>query len=99
MIRSPYLEKDIKDISKDDINVAIAGIVIDKDEGIFTLDDGTGQINVLMNDFNLEGKDFIRVFGNVLSLSDNLQLQGELIQDLSKIDKLLYKKVKSLLNE
>ena len=99
MIRNPYLEKNINELSQKDSNVAIAGIVIDKDEGIFTLDDGSGQINILMDSDNLDGKEFIRVFGTVISLGNSLQVQGEVIQDLSKIDKLLYKKVKSLLNE
>ncbi len=90
-----FKEKYIKDLTKEDFNIAIAGIIVDKQEGSFILDDGTGQI--LVNTNNEVKGDFVRVFGRVNVIEDNLQIQGFIVQDLSKVDKFLYKKVKDLM--
>lgn len=91
----PFIEKNINDINDNDTYIAISGMVINKGENSFMLDDGTGQIPVVM-EFNTL-TDFVRVFGRIAVNENGYYLEGEIIQDLSKIDKFLYKKVKQLL--
>jgi len=92
----PFIEKNINNLDIKDIKVAISGLIIDKANDSIILDDGTGQVKVNI-DTNLEINSYARVFGRVLPYEDGLEIYGEIIQDFSKIDKLLYKKVKSLL--
>ncbi len=96
VLRPPYVEKFICDIKKEDVNVAVSGMVISKEDNSFILDDNTGQIIVnLINSQEVEG--YIRVLGRVLPYEEGIQLQGFIVQDFNKIDKVLYKKVKELL--
>lgn len=92
---SYFKEKYIKNLIKDDFNVAVAGMVVNKQDNSFILDDGTGQVMVYSN--NEVNGDFVRVFGRVNIIDNNLHVQGFIIQDISKVDKFLYKKVKDLL--
>ena len=94
--RQPAIEKQIKDLTKEDANVAISGLVINKSENSFFLDDGTGQIAVSFSD-SIEAEGYVRVFGRVIPSENGLEIQGEIVQDLNKIDKALYKKIKELL--
>lgn len=90
----PYREKLIKDISKDDVKVCISGLIINKNPGNIILDDSTGQITVNI-ETNLDLNSFVRVFGRVMPYN-NMEIYGEIIQDFSKIDKFLYRKVQQL---
>ena len=90
-----FKEKYIKSINSEDINVALSGVVINKEDNSFVLDDGISQILVYSN-IELNG-DFIRVFGKINYNGEEPQLQAFIVQDLSKVDKFLYKKVKDLM--
>lgn len=96
--RPPFVEKNIHDLTRQDINVAVSGMIINKGEGGFVVDDGTSQIQVLHN-ANVQEQKYVRVFGRILPFEEGLQLQGYFIQDLNRINKELHKKVKSMLNE
>jgi hypothetical protein len=90
----PFKEKNIVDVSTADIKVAVSGLIIDKDETSFSLDDGIAQIRVLTTeDWPLTT--YVRVYGKVLPEA----LNADIIQDFSIIDKLLYKKVKDILSK
>lgn len=95
--RQPFIDKYIKDLSESDTFVSLSGVVVSNSDGSFVLDDGTGEIIVLFNDNDLPS--YVRVFGRLLRYEDGLSLQADFFQDISKIDKLLYKKVKELLNK
>lgn len=95
--RQAFLDKSIKDISSEDSFVSVSGVVVSKSDGSFVMDDGTGEIIVMLEADNLPS--YVRVFGRLLNYDDGFRLQADFFQDLSKIDKLLYKKVKSLLNK
>lgn len=97
--RQPSIEKQIKDLTKDDVRVAITGLVISKNENSFFLDDGTSQIPVSVQDSEKmrKAKGYVRVFGRLMPFEEGFELQGEIIQDFSKIDKALHKKVRELL--
>ena len=95
--RKPYTEKFIKDISVQDFKVAVSGVIVNKSDNSFLLDDGTGQIAVsstLIPDFQ-----YLRVFGKILPLESGFEIQSEVMQDLSKIDKGIHKKLKELLSK
>ena len=90
-----YKELFIKDLSKDQPKIVITGIIINRSPDTIILDDGTGTILVGINT-ELPLNSFVRVFGNLLD-DQNKEMQGQVIQDLSKVDKNLFNKVKSLL--
>ena len=97
--RKPAVLTTIKELNKDMLRVSLVGTVVSRNSEIysFLLDDGTGTINVIMNDierFNevKEGK-ILRVFGKVWGEDNEIEIQGDLIQDFSKIDMNLFKKV------
>jgi len=92
--RKPYVEKFIKDLKPIDFRVALSGIIVNKAEASFLLDDGTAQIRV--NSDTIPSHGYLRVFGTLSNTQEGLELQSEIIQDLSKIDKKLHKKVKTL---
>lgn len=91
------MDKYIKDLSEADTFVSLSGVVVSKSDGSFVLDDGSGEIMVLLESSELPP--YVRVFGRLLSYEEGLRLQADFFQDISKIDKLLYKKVKELLNK
>ena len=97
IVRQPYVEKFISDLKKEDTNVAVSGIVVSKEENSFILDDNTGRIVVASNNIQDITDSYVRVLGRVLPYEEGLQVQGFITQNLDKIDKVLYKKVKELL--
>lgn len=95
--RKPYIEKFIKDISVSDFKVSVSGVIVSKTENSFLLDDSTGQIRI--SSTTIPNFEYLRVFGKIMPLETGLELEAEITQDLSKIDKVIYKKVKELLSE
>jgi len=93
----PAKEKKIKNINKEDFKLALSGIVINKEDNSFVLDDGTGQVSVFLENNNVKNSDYIRVFGNLINFENGIELQAEFIQDLNKIDKKLHQKILDLL--
>ena len=92
--RLPAAERSIAEIKPEDIRVRITGMVLDRDGNRFALDDGTGKTEVT---FDGEPKsDFVRVFGRVMSNDSGFEIQGEIVQDMSKIDRNLMAKVREL---
>jgi hypothetical protein len=91
-----FEEKYIKDLTKNDFNVSLSGMVINKEDSSFILDDSTGQVMISTNQ-EVNG-DFVRVFGRVNMIGEEIQIQGFIVQDLSKVDKFLYKKVQELIH-
>lgn len=97
--RYPFQSVNISDLTKETKSVAITGVVLSKDAEIqsFIIDDSTGKINVITNNneaFNSfqEGK-VVRVLGKTWGEGDDLEIQSDLIQDFSRLDMDLYKKV------
>ncbi|AJF62612.1 MAG: hypothetical protein QT11_C0001G0469 [archaeon GW2011_AR20] len=73
--------------------VSISGFIIEKNENSIIVDDNTGTLPIIIQT-TLSLNTFVRVFGYY----NNGQLQGNLIQDLTQINKQLYNKVKLILN-
>jgi len=97
--RAPAVPKKISDLKPEMGRVCLAGTIIskNKDIGSFILDDGENKILILTNDpkefEQLREGTFIRVMGKVWGQEGELEIQADIIQDFSKIDKELYKKV------
>jgi len=93
----PYKEKLINDITLEDSKVAVSGVVVSRGEGSFLIDDGTGQI--VINSENAPNFEYIRVFGNVMDFNGTIVINADIMQDLSRIDKKIYKRIKELMNK
>ena len=94
--RFPATQKNISDITESDVRVSILGTVIDKQDDFIMVDDGTGRIKISFQDFKFDLNQMIRVFGRVIPTPSGCELQGEVIQDMSKLDLSLFKKVQKL---
>ena len=86
------LIKNIKDLGE---TVAISGVIIFVDDDYFLIDDCTGQARILSKS-NLNIGSYTRIFGIVVS-TENLEINPQIVQDLSTIDKKLHKRLKELL--
>ena len=97
--RLPSLERDIAGIRPEDMRVAVLGTVIDKnpDSTRIVLDDGTGKVEIISESpLPAQVNQMVRVFGRVIPLENGVELQGEIAQDMSRLDLGLLKKLKSL---
>ena len=95
--RLPSVEKKISDIGQEDVRVKIMGTVIDKQKDRVVVDDGTGKVSVVFDrpiDTNLNQT--ARIFGRVIPVENGFEIQGEIFQDMSKLDMELFKKIESI---
>jgi predicted membrane protein len=93
-----FKEKFINEISKKDNKISISGLIIDKEDNLIFIDDSTGVISVNI-ETNLPINTFVRVYGYLIQNNEEMQLQGQIIQDLSNTNKKLYQKIKLLMNQ
>ena len=97
--RLSSVEKEISSIQPGDIRVSIIGTIIDRNqEGTqFLVDDGSGKIQVLSEPPQTPGLGkLVRIFGRVIPIDNGFELQGEIFQDMSRLDLALFSKVKGL---
>lgn len=97
--RLPSVERQVAGIRPEDIRVSVIGTVIDRDaEGrAFVMDDGTGKVAVALEaPAELKLHQLVRVFGRVIPLEQGVELQGEIVQDMSRLDPDLLKAVRDL---
>ena len=90
--RMPAVQKTIREITEKDIRLRLVGTVIDYQNGSLLLDDGTGQAEIV-SEQPVKTGNFVRVFTRVLQLENNYELRAEVVQDLSNMDKQLYKRI------
>lgn len=102
MRRAPARPKNVEDVDpQNDIRVRVTGTVLSKEDDMITLDDGTGNVDTFIEEDQMEGLEEgqqVRVFGRVLPTPDGFELQGEVVQDFSEIDKELHDRVKKVVN-
>jgi len=97
-IRAPARPRRIAEIKVGDDRVRLVGLVVDKRETDFTLDDGTGRLTVIFDDptlaesFEIGSK--VRVFGTPLTISGANELHAEVVQRVDGLDLGLYDKVR-----
>ena len=92
--RFPTMERRIGDILPEDGRVSFIGTVIDVGDGKVVVDDGSGSIEVLLENEIAKGLETGKVVRIVGKLSDGL-VSGEAVQDFSGFDLEIYKKVKT----
>lgn len=103
--RSVAFNKKLSSISSDDSRVAVVGTVIDVDEKnfVFTIDDSSKKINVILLDEQLIHKakvgKILRVIGLVIAGDSGIELKGELVQDFTGINVEYYNKYLDLISE
>jgi uncharacterized protein YdeI (BOF family) len=93
--------KNIEDIDpQNDIRVRIIGTVLSVDEDSLTVDDGSGTVEVFLEDEYLEETEEsqrVRVLGRVLPTPDSFEIQGEVLQHFD-IEPEIYDRVKKVVN-
>ena len=89
--RTPYLPKTIKDLAQKDYKVVVQGMIINKQEGSFFIDDGTGQLFVTCQHPITSEK--VRVFGKLTPHETGFELKADAVQDFTDMDKELHDKV------
>ena len=94
--RFPALQKQISKINETDIRVSVLGTIIDKQDDFIMVDDGTGRMRISFQNIKFDLNQIVRVFGRVIPTPNGCELQGEVIQDMSKLDLNLFKKIQSL---
>ena len=100
--RQPFIEKDINKLDPEkDINVCVLGRIIDIKENILVIDDGTGSVRVVLPeaDKNLKTENIIRVFGQLISIRDEMEIRAEFYQKMDGLDFELYRKFRKLSDE
>lgn len=102
--RLPGVEREIAKITGEEHRVSVLGVVVERDEinNSALIDDGTGRAVAYFStgqDFNLarEGK-VVRVIGKVRK-DENVEIDVEIIQDMSKLDIGLYEQVKYVMSK
>lgn len=96
--RLPAIEKEINSIQPEtDVRVRLTGMIIDVGANSLVLDDGTGKIEVILEEHpQLNVGQTARVIARILPLIDGFQCRGEVIQELDEFDLDLYKKTKDI---
>ncbi len=92
-----YKEKQIKNLQKEDVLVALSGIIVRKEINSFVLDDGTESIGVFFEDLQQVEEGYVRVFGRLSNSEEGMEIQADFVQDLENIDKKLHKRVIQIL--
>ena len=91
--RLPAVPKAITDINPEkDVRVRILGKIVDRQDGMIMVDDGTTTAQVI-TDATCEINDLVCVFARVLPLEDGYELRGEIVQNKNGMDMSLHKKV------
>lgn len=94
--RLPSRPTSIKNLKDSEGRISITGTIISKNKDLssFILDDGKSQVLVLtkrVTDFeNVKEGQFVRVLGKIWGEGDEVEIQADIVQDFSKIDKELY---------
>jgi hypothetical protein len=98
--KPPAAFTNIGEITSEDAGrrVRITGYVVNtQDKQLFILSDDTGQITVLSED-PLQLESFVRIIGSVVVTGEGLpMIRAEFFQDLSKLDKDLFKRTMKIM--
>jgi uncharacterized protein YdeI (BOF family) len=90
--RFPAAIKRIEDIA-DEPRISVVGTVIQCREGEFILDDGTGQLTIIISeDVTVKEKDIVRVIGKVYGQT----VEAEFVHTMNDLNMQLYLKMYEL---
>ena len=92
--RLPSVLKRVSELESGDIRVSLIGTVLDRADDGIVLDDGTGRIDVTLDEPpGVDSGGLARVFGRVVPLENGFQVQGEIVQDMKGLDMELLNRV------
>lgn len=92
-------ERKIKELTENDQKVRILGIVVNSTPNSAILDDGTGVIQIRVEQ-PLKEKGRYRIIGQVYKKEQNkFEIVAEIIQNMDKLDIQLYQKVNEIKKE
>lgn len=95
--RLPALERSVAELKPEDIRVVLIGTILDQKGNMLVLDDGSGRVNVTFEQAPpVKVGQLVRLAGRVVPSESGLELAGEFVQDFSKLDVGLWKRVKDL---
>jgi len=94
----PARSRKISEIKIGDERVRVIGLIVDKKEAEFVLDDGSGRLTVVFDDpAVVEGVEIgsrVRVFGVPLNVAGAHELRAEIVQKVDGLDLGLYEEVR-----
>jgi RPA family protein len=100
--RNVAFEKEINDLSKEDVRVRVTGTVINKtpESSSIVMDDSTGQVTVMLPSDEYFDKinigSFVRVLGMIIPYGEGVEIRAEFVQDFSKLNKEIYTKYRQI---
>lgn len=94
--RMPAVEKKISGLDERDIRVSIRGAVIASQDQTIILDDGSAKIKASFDSPINQDLKMARVIGRVIPFENGLEIHGEILQDMSKLDIDVFKKLSSI---
>ena len=96
--RKPAHSRKISEIKIGDEYVRVVGLVVEKKEAEFVLDDGSGRITVFFEDPTMargvEVGSKVRVLGVPSKVAGAHELRAEIVQNLAGLDLELYEEVR-----
>ncbi len=98
---SRYVPKKVSDIDPEvDVRVRITGTIIDSQDSVILVDDGTGTVRVVVSDQEkkLNMGDLVRVFGVISKTPEGIEIVASVLQKMNGFDLNLFKKVEELYN-
>lgn len=97
--RAPSIERRISEITDSDVRIRVTGTVIEASDQSIFLDDGTGKIKATFDLLQpVEVNKVVRVIGRVIPFENGVELHGEILQDMQKLDIDVFKKLQSIKN-
>jgi len=95
--RVPARERKISGIGPQDSRVSLVGTVVDFEENVMVIDDGTGKIEVVFESPpHVKSGQRVMVIGKVMPAEDGAQLQGETLREFPDADLELWRRVGEL---
>ena len=85
--RMPSVDRRIADIKQDDIRVAFIGTVLDSQDNRIIVDDGSGKVSISFEQpVKTEASKLVRVMGRVIPMDTDVEIQGDVLQDMTGMD-------------
>lgn len=96
--RKPARSRKVSEIKIGDEYVRVVGLVVEKKEAEFVLDDGSGRLTVFFEDSamakGVEVGSKVKVFGIPLNVAGIHELRAEIVQNVDGFDLGLYEEVR-----
>jgi hypothetical protein len=95
--RLPAKEKQINEITSNDIRVRVIATVVDVSENSIVVDDGTGKLEIGFENPDVRIGQLVKVIVRIFPTGDGFEAKGECLQVLNGFDIKLYKQVRDII--